>query len=371
MAVHYHQGQFPPQNIDWTSLIPLIGPANAAVALYNGVLHAIPNADVLLSPLTSQEAVLSSRIEGTQATLGEVLEFEAQGDLLDESTPKKADIREVLNYRAALIEATRLLPDLPLSQRLLKQTHRVLMHGVRGRHKDPGEYRRVPNWIGQNGCAVVDARFVSSSAELVPANMAAFEDYLHAEAPDRLVQLAVAHAEFEAIHPFLDGNGRLGRLMVPLFMYEKGLLSSPNFYISAYMDDHREEYYDRLLAVSRDGDWTGWCRFFLTALIEQANANKERALAILNLYRERKEWITVTTRSQHAVRALDWIFSRPIFRGSDFTVGSDVPKPTASRILRILRDEGVLAEIRPASGRRPAVLAYTQLLRIAEGRFGP
>jgi Fic family protein len=368
MPVCYHQGAFPPVDLDWTVLLPLIGPANAAVARYEGVLHAVPNPDVLLSPLTAQEAVLSSRIEGTQATLGEVLEFEAQGNLFDESTPKKADIREVLNYRAALKEAQRLLAELPLSQRLLRATHHVLMQGVRGRNKDPGEYRRVPNWIGPEGCTVEQARYVSSEAQHVPANMAALEAYLHAEAPDRLVQLAVAHAEFESIHPFLDGNGRLGRLLVPLFLFEKRLLSSPNFYISDYLEAHRGEYYERLLAVSRDGDWTGWCRFFLTALIEQARSNQARALAILELYRERKDWIAEATRSQYAVRALDWIFARPIFRTSDFAEDSNVPKPTATRILRVLREHEVLRELRPASGRRPAILAFSRLLNIAEGR---
>ena len=368
MPVHYHQGHFPPPDLDWQALFPLLGPANAAVALFEGVLHAIPNPNVLLSPLTSQEAVLSSKIEGTQATLGEVLEFEAQGDLLDESTPKKADIHEVLNYRHALTEATHLLRSLPLSQRLLRQTHKVLMQGVRGRNKDPGQYRRIPNWIGPPGCSIEEARYVSSSADKLPGNMAAFEQFLHSDQPDKLVQLAIAHVEFESIHPFLDGNGRLGRLMVPLFLCEKKLLSSPNFYISAYMDEHRDEYYERLLAVSRDGDWTGWCRFFLQALIAQAESNKKKALEILAFYKERKEWIVDLTRSQHAMRALDWIFARPIFRSTAFIEGSDIPKPTASRILRMLRDEDFLVEIREASGRRPAILACRRLLNIAEGK---
>ena len=138
MAVHYHQGKFPPAELDWPKLLPMIGPANAAIARYDGVLQGTPSPDVLLSPLMTQEAVLSSRIEGTQATLGEVLEFEAQGDLFDESTPKKADIREVLNYRAALHEAVRLLDELPLSQRLIKRTHEVLMQGVRVNNQSPG-----------------------------------------------------------------------------------------------------------------------------------------------------------------------------------------------------------------------------------------
>ncbi|EAQ34173.1 hypothetical protein NB311A_00570 [Nitrobacter sp. Nb-311A] len=368
MAVQYHQGRFPPENLDWPRLLPLIGPANAAVARYEGVLHGISNPNVLLSPLTAQEAVLSSRIEGTQATLGEVLEFEAQGELFDESTPKKADIREVLNYRAALNEATRLLAELPLSQRLIRQTHGVLMQGVRGRNKDPGEYRRIANWIGPGGCSVDEARFVPCAADKLPQAMDAWEQYLHADAPDKLVQLAIVHAEFEAIHPFLDGNGRLGRLVVPLFLYANGLLSRPNFYLSDYLESRREEYYERLLAVSRDDDWSGWVAFFLKALIAQAEANQTKAQAIHTLYRDRKDWIAQVTRSQYGVRALDWMFARPIFKTSDFVETADIPRPTANRILRLVRDEGLLTELQSASGRRAAILAFAELLNIAEGR---
>ncbi|MBS0411495.1 MAG: Fic family protein [Proteobacteria bacterium] len=368
MPVHYHQGGFPPEGLDWKRLIPLIGPANAAIARYEGVLHGVPNPNVLLSPLTSQEAVLSSRIEGTQATLGEVLEFEAEGDPNDESTPKKADIQEVLNYRMALNEATRLLPDLPLSQRLVKEVHAVLMQGVRGRNKSPGEYRKIPNWIGPEGCTIEQARFVPVGADRLPDAMSEWEKYVHAETPDKLVQLAVTHAEFEAIHPFLDGNGRLGRLIVPLYLYSQGLLSRPNFYLSEFLESHREEYYERLLAVSRDGDWTGWCEFFLGAIIAQAQANQAKASAILALFQARKDWIVDVTRSQYAVRALDWMFVRPIFKTSDFAASVEIPAPTASRILRVVRDEGMLQEIRPGAGRRAAVLAFGELLDIADGR---
>ena len=368
VAVKYHESGFPPSELDWSRLIPLIGPANAALAKYAGVLHGIPNPNVLLSPLTAQEAVLSSRIEGTQATLGEVLEFEAEGDPDDESTPKKADIREVLNYRTALREASALLDDLPLSQRLIKRTHEVLMKGVRGRNRAPGEYRRIPNWIGPEGCPIEQARFIPCGADRLPAAMDAWEAYIHADAPDLLVQLSIIHAEFEAIHPFLDGNGRLGRLMLPLFLKSKGLLSDPNFYLSEYLESHRDAYYERLLAISRDGDWIGWCEFFLTALIVQAETNQQRALQILALYNERKDWISEVTRSQYAVRALDWFFERPIFKSSDFASTADIPTPTANRILKVVRDEGLLAIGRPGSGRRPAILVFSELLNIAEGR---
>lgn len=366
-AILYHAGGFPPLDLDWPRLIPLIGPANAALARYEGVLHGVPNPQVLLSPLTTNEAVLSSRIEGTQATLGEVLELEAEGDEFDESTPKQADIREVLNYRAALAEATRLLDELPLSQRLIRSTHEVLMQGVRGRNKSPGEYRRVPNWIGPHGCAIEEARFVPCGADRVPAAMDAWEAYIHAPALDLLVKLAVLHAEFEAIHPFLDGNGRLGRLMVPLYLYANQLLSRPSFYLSEYLESQRETYYERLLAVSRDGDWTGWCAFFLQALITQADENERKARAIVDLYNVRKDWIAEVTRSQYAVRALDWFFLRPIFKTSDFTASVEIPPPTAGRILRVAREKGLLTELRPSSGRRAAVLAFPELLNLAEG----
>ncbi|HET6383401.1 MAG TPA: Fic family protein [Armatimonadota bacterium] len=167
----------------------------------------------------------------------------------------------MINYRKALQHAVARLDTLPLSQRLIKEAHEILMQGVRGQNRAPGEYRRVPNWIGPPGSTAATARYVPIGAGFLPEAMSNWERYLHARTPDLLSQLAILHAEFEAIHPFLDGNGRMGRLLVPLFLVDKKLMSSPNFYISAYMESHRDEYYDRLLAVSRDDDWTGWCFF--------------------------------------------------------------------------------------------------------------
>jgi Fic family protein len=365
--VLYHRGKFPPAELDWKCLIALIGQANAAVARYSGLLEGIPSASVLLSPMTTQEAVLSSRIEGTQATMGEVLELEAEG-AFEENTAKKADIREVLNYRAALNEAVRLLDTLPLSQRVIRDTHRVLMQGVRGRSKDPGEYRRIPNWIGPDGCTIEQARFVPVGADALPEAMNAFEAYMHSDQPDMLVQLAILHAEFEAIHPFLDGNGRLGRLLVPLFLYSRKALAGPSFYLSEYLEAHRDEYYARLLAVSRDGDWTGWVAFFLKAVTEQASVNQARVQKILALYRSRRDWITEQTHSQYAVQALDWMFRTPIFRSSVFREKVGIPSPTATRILRLCRDGGMLSELHVGTGRRAAILCFPELLNIAEGR---
>lgn len=364
--VRYHEGRFPPPELEWARLIPYIGPAAAAVARYDGLLTAIPSPDVLLSPLTTQEAVLSSRIEGTQATMGEVLEFEAGREA--SSPERREEIHEVLNYRAAMHEAEKLLASLPLSQRVIRDAHRVLMTGVRGHGKSPGEYRRIPNWIGPPGCAIDDARYVPIGAEKLPDAMGAWERYLHADAPDRLVQLAVIHAEFESLHPFLDGNGRLGRMIVPLYMWQTGLIHRPMFYISAYFEARRDAYYEALLSVSRDGDWTGWSRFFLEGVRVQAEDNLAKGKAILELYQTLKRRVAEMTRSQYAIHALDWIFQRPIFKSRDFIQTAGVPAATAKRLLSVLVREGVLRRLAIGRGRTGSVLVFPDLLNRAEGR---
>jgi len=365
--VHYHQGKFPPGDLDWARLVPLLGPASAAVARYDGMLTAIPNAHVLLSPLTTQEAVLSSRIEGTQATMGEVLEYEASGEADEPTTPKEADIWEILNYRKAMRVATEMLKDLPLCQRIVLECHKILLNSVRGHGKSPGQYRKIPNWIGPQGCPIEDAKYVPIAADKLPKAMSRWEKYIHEEAPDRLIQLALLHAEFEALHPFLDGNGRLGRMLIPLFLYQAKIIQQPIFYISAYLESHRDEYYERLLAVSRDDDWSGWCAFFLNVVKVQAEENLTKAQAILDLYNRMKVRFAELTHSQYAIHALDWVFERPIFKSSDFVRSAHIPKPTAQRILNLLKSEGILREIRPGRGRRAAILAYPELLNIAEG----
>ncbi|MCA8936491.1 MAG: Fic family protein [Planctomycetes bacterium] len=364
-AVRYHSGKFPPASLDLARLLPLIGPANAAVARYEGVLHGIPNTQVLLSPITSQEAVLSSRIEGTIATLGEVLEFEAEEK--SASGEKRNDILEILNYRAALRSAMSDLEKLPICMRLVSDAHRVLMQGVRGKDKTPGKVRRRQNLIGSPGDTEESARFVPPNHTDLPDLLKTWEQYINNEkVPDKLIQLAIIHAEFEAIHPFLDGNGRLGRLLVPLFMVSKELLSTPCFFVSRYLDTHRDEYCDRLLRVSSHDDWTGWCEFFLKAIQSQAEDNEAKAKAIHTLYATKKDWITEQTHSQYAVRALDWFFGRPIFKVPDFVDSAGIPEATAKRIVKEARDGGLLTELRPASGRRAAILALTELMEIAE-----
>ena len=364
---NYHEGRFPPETLDLDRLTPLIGPANAALARYDGMLAAIPNANVLLSPLTTQEAVLSSRIEGTQSTMGEVLEYEAKGGNGDPENAKEADIVEVLNYRRALNHATNMLEDLPLSQRVILQSHELLLDGVRGHGKSPGAYRKIPNWIGSRGAGIESARYVPIGADKLPDAMSRWEKYMHRDdTPDRLIQLSLLHAEFEALHPFLDGNGRLGRMLIPLFLFSTGLVRRPVFYISAYLESNRDDYYERLLAVSRDSDWSGWCAFFLEAMRIQAEDNLAKTKAILDLYDQMKPQIMEWTNSRYAIQVLDWIFKRPIFKSADLAkaVGASATK----KILKILKAKNILKEVIPHSGRRAAILIYPTLLNIAEGR---
>jgi Fic family protein len=366
--VQYHYDNFPPKGIDWEKLIPLIGPASAALARYDGTLSVIPNPAILLAPLTTQEAVLSSKIEGTQTTMGEVLEFEAEEGSTAFAPEKKADINEVLNYRKAIWQTIDLLKELPLCSRVIREAHNVLMDNVRGHNKSPGEYRKTQNWIGPKGSPIEKATFVPISPDKLQNGISLWEKYIHTDAHDKLVQLAVLHAEFEALHPFHDGNGRIGRMLVPLFLRKTGFIQSPMFYISAYFEDNRDEYYDRLLAVSKNNDWTGWCIFFLRAVEIQARANQEKTTEILKLYEQKKIEVHDLTHSQYAMHTLDFVFQYPIFRSTELAKKGNVPGPSAKKILSDLRNANIIKMLRKSSGRRAAVFVFSELLNIAEGK---
>lgn len=355
----------PLQNLDYRCLIGKIGPANAALARYDGLLQSVINPGVMLSPLTHREAVLSSKIEGTQATVDEVLEFEAG---LNFEGEKAKDIQEVVNYRKTLILASEHLADRPITLSLVRQMHAVLMDSVRGANKTPGEFRRDQNWIGPLGCTIEQATFVPPSPLQLFDHLQAWETYIADNDFDLLVQVAVVHAQFELIHPFKDGNGRIGRLFIPLFLYQKRALGSPMFYLSEYLEEHRELYYARLQGISREGDWTAWVEFFLDAVVAQASANTARVREILALYERMKQRITAVTRSQYAITVLDTLFDRPIFQSGDFVQRSGIPKQTALPFLRSLRDAGILHTLRESSGSRSAIYAFRELLNCAEGR---
>jgi len=357
--------QLPLDCIDWGAHVSLIAQANAALARYDGILEAMVNPALLLSPLTTQEAVLSSRIEGTQATLEEVLEFEADPKRKIEPN-KHADIQEIINYRQAMQRAVELLKKKPLCLNLICELHSILLDSVRGTNKARGEFRRIQNWIGPPDCSIEEATFVPPSPDMLPDVLDNWEKYIHFDEKERLVQLAVIKAQFELIHPFIDGNGRIGRMLVPLFLYEKKLLSRPMFYLSAYLERNRELYYHRLNAISEKNDWDGWIRFFLTAVAEQAKENTRKARAILDLYEEMKQKIPEITRSQYAIQAIDAIFDRPIFQSPDFIRRSRIPKDSAFRILGELRKAGIITILEEGKGRRAAIMVFGKVLEITE-----
>jgi Fic family protein len=353
--------------IDWPALIPLIGQANRTLALYEGILYGVPNPEVLLSPLTTQEAVLSSRMEGTQATLGDVLKFEAGAEVVEEA--KRQDIQEIINYRRALQVAEVELTRRPFNLNLLLQLHSVLLDSVRGRNNARGRFRTEQNWIGSPGSSIEEARFIPPSPLSLPENLDNWEKYYHAEERDPLVQLAIVHAQFEIIHPFLDGNGRLGRILVPLFLHEKRLLSRPMFYISSYLEANRAEYIERLRDLGRPKSWDRWIEFFLRSLIEQAKENATTARAIKQLYEKLKTRLIELTHSRYAVPLLDYLFDQPIFQSSQLTRQAQMPSvPTVMQMLRRLRKAGILKTVRKGSGRRAEIFAFVELLNLCEGK---
>ncbi|RVT83383.1 Fic family protein [Rhodobacteraceae bacterium CCMM004] len=367
--VCYHLGEFPPETLDWSRLVALVGRANAALARFDGLVSAVPNANVLLSPLTTQEAVLSSRIEGTQVTMGEVLEIEAADDDTHLDSGRRDDAEEVRNYRAALIFAAGAARARGLSLHLLREAHAILMDGVRGRDQSPGAFRVEQNWIGPAGCPIEQASFVPIPQEHLATGLERWATFTsNAHGSDPLILTALMHLEFEALHPFKDGNGRLGRMLIPLQLAQSGALSGPHFFMSGYLEANRDEYVHRMRRVSSHGEWSEWVEFFLAGVLDQAVENRGRAERIVALFQEMQHDIAAKTHSQYASLAAEFIFSRPVFPSSAFSVGSGIPKPTALRMLPVLRDHGILATVRAASGRRPAVYAFRDLINITEGR---
>ena len=361
----YQPDPLPLRNLDVARLISHVGPANAAIARYDGLLQSVVNPAVMLSPLTQREAVLSSKIEGTQATVDEVMEYEAGIEFDPEKT---TDIQEVVNYRKALTLASEAINSGPIDLRLILQMHGVLMDSVRGQRKSPGQFRDEQNWIGSHNSTMETAKFVPPAPEKLPKYLQEFERYIAGSDIDTLIQCAVVHAQFEILHPFKDGNGRIGRLLIPLFLFQKNALASPMFYLSEYLEAHREDYYGGLRAISDDGDWTGWILFFLNAIEKQALKNAARVKGILDLYESMKTRVRDITHSQYSTNVLDALFDRPIFQSGDFTERSQIPKATSASALKKLKDAGILLTLREASGSRSAVLAFSELVNLAEGR---
>jgi Fic family protein len=340
------------------SLIRATNDASLIVGRLDGFGYQIPNPDVLIIPYTRLEALASSRIEGTQASLSELFYFEAA----DENQTDKIDIVEVKNYLKALNNGLELLSELPLSLRLIRRVHRELMTGARGGTPDktPGEFRTSQNWIGSAGQNLQNAQYVPPPPEHLMACLSDWELFLHEDLPTIpiLIQCAMMHYQFEAIHPFLHGNGRVGRLLITFFLCARGVLKLPLLYLSSYFEENRSEYYDCLMAVSQQGDWERWFEFFLTGVIEQGNHAIQSARKILD-YREQLRQLAF---NQTEAKLIDLIFKHPYLTAKKAESELGVTFTTAQKTINLLVDKGVLLEI--SGQRRNRKYAARHLLEI-------
>jgi Fic family protein len=300
----------PPVQID-SELAHLLSEADRALGRLDGITSILPNPDLFIGMFVRQEAVLSSQIEGTQSTLEDVLQFEI--DAAGDSVPK--DVGEVVNYVRAMNYGLERLDKLPLSLRLIREIHAELLRDTRGSNREPGEFRRTQNWIGPAGCSLMTASFVPPPVPEMNDALGEFEKFLHFERPmPALIHCGLAHAQFETIHPFLDGNGRVGRLLITFLLCQREVLHRPLLYLSLYLKGHRSQYYDRLMAVRTEGDWEGWLKFFLRGVAEVSQTAAETARKILTLREEgRKIILRAFANSTLAQRLFDYIFEKPMF----------------------------------------------------------
>jgi filamentation induced by cAMP protein fic len=350
----------PIASLDYRKYVRLVGQANAELARFDGLLQTIVNPAVLLSPMSTNEAVLSSKIEGTQATLQEVLSFEAKPDI---KNTKYDEIFEILNYRKAMTFAFGwLVEKRPINLSMLKQTHKILLTDVRGKDKTPGEFRTTQNWIGSHGTNIGDARFVPPSPLIIQDYLENFEQYLVYDEVDPLIQMAIIHAQFEIIHPFND----VGRMLIPLFLFQKGMIASPMFYISEYLEENRKRYVNELLYITDNKNWDNWVVFFLEAIMEQAKRNTKKTKAILSLYEEMKKSVQDITRSQFTINIVDTLFKMPIFNTADFITNSNIPKPSAGRFLNLLVNNEILEVMEKGKGRIPNIYVFKNLYEIVK-----
>ena len=335
--------QLPPVIRYDKNLIRLLSEADRLLGELSGTGRLLPNPYLLIAPYIRREAVSSSRIEGTQASLSDLFFYEAS----EQEEPKVPDVREVRNYVQAMEYGIKRLAELPVSVRLIREIHKILMKGVRGERATPGEIRLSQNWIGPPGCSLNEATYVPPPVEEMKQALGELEKYLHSNSDEPpLIQCALMHYQFEAIHPFLDGNGRVGRLLITFFLYEKGYSTQPLLYLSAFFDRYREEYYDRLLAISQKGDWQGWIEFFLRGVANQSKDAILDAKKILELHAEYQNTLEKTKKvPESAHRLIDELFVNPVISISGLSKKWNMPfNSVKTGVLRLV-DIGILREV--------------------------
>ncbi len=318
--------------------------ADRALGRLDGSIQTLPHPDLFVAMYVRKEAVLSSQIEGTQSSLQDVLAAEAR--LLSADRP--GDVDEVINYIAAMNHGLARLAELPVSVRLIREIHERLLSGVRGQHLVPGELRTSQNWIGPSGCTLTEAMFVPPPPYEVPRLLAELERFLHDQSPlPLLIRIGLAHAQFETIHPFLDGNGRVGRLLITFLLCEKDVLLKPVLYLSHYFKQHRQEYYDALQAVRDRGDWEGWLAFFLEGVYQVSQQATDTARRILSLREHHRQVITdhFGRAAGNGHRVLEHLYQHPIVAVTEVRDLIGTSYPAANNLVRQFVTHGVLHEM--------------------------
>lgn len=357
----YLPNPLPPQlPISW-DLAKEISEADRSLSELSGVAQTLPNPHLLINPFIRREAVLSSRIEGTQASLSDLFFFEAS-----EIVPAKSpDVREVSNYVKALEYGLKRIKELPLSRRLISELHALLLKGVRGEHLTPGHFRNTQNWIGPAGCTLMEATFVPPPSHEMEEAMSQLEKYLHAPSSlPLLVKYALVHYQFEVIHPFLDGNGRIGRLLITLLLCLEGILPQPLLYLSAYFEKNREEYYRLLLAVSQTGAWSEWIIYFLRGVKEQSRDALKRSNRLILLQQEFRQKLQTKRSSALSLRLSDELFQYPAITAAQVSEKFKITPRAAQQNIQKLIGASILKE---ATGKqRNRVYIAEAIIKIIE-----
>lgn len=355
----FHPAPLPPA-ITWTpQLVRALSDADLRLGQLAGEGRRLPNPYVLIRPFVRREAVLSSRIEGTQSTLGELLAAEAGVAVV--RSPN--DLREVGNYVVALDYGLRRLKSFPLSLRLVRELHAKLMAGSHGTHATPGEFRRSQNWIGEPGCTLTTASYVPPPPEDMLDYLSQWEKFLHDDSLPPLVQAALIHYQFEAIHPFLDGNGRVGRLLIILLLAHRGVLPLPLLYLSAFFEATRRDYYQKLRGVTEHGEWESWLQYFLNGVARQSEdalSRAERINRLLELWRQKPSIRT----TKAPLRLVEVVGSNPYVTPRSAQKSLSVAYNTAVAAIRRLQNEGILQQV--GENRRDRVYCAGPILRILE-----
>ena len=339
-------------------LVAKLVDANKKLAALDGLSARIPNMDLFVSMYVRKEALLSSQIEGTQCTLDDIL-----NPLIEENTNR--NVSDVVNYIKATEFALNRLHSLPLCNRLIKGTHAVLMEGVRGQEKSPGEFRYSQNWIGGQGSTIRNARYIPPNPEDMQTAMSDLEKYMNGDdSLDPLIQAALIHYQFETTHPFLDGNGRVGRLLITLFLMEKGILSHPALYISYFLKMNRIEYYDRMMQVRKTGDYEQWVMFFLQALSDSAGDAIQTIDALTALHNQSVAKLGAFSKRQQTnlLKLFAYIETNPIIDIQKTAAALELSYNTVSKMVTILVDEGILRQTDKAG--KAKIYSYADYLDI-------